>query len=99
MQVAAAEVRHSDALWDISDAGRKAVTPQRLAGFGWAGSRGDAGGRNIELKGVPPSPKDGDKGGAPVATFYELREDSLREIDHRITHPRVDNYLYAMLPP
>ena len=22
----------------------------------------------------------------------------MREIDHRITHPRVDNYLYAMLP-
>ena len=23
---------------------------------------------------------------------------NLREIDHKITHPRVDNYLYAMLP-
>ena len=28
--------------------------------------------------------------------FYEV---PLREIDHKITHPRVDNYLYAMLPP
>jgi len=27
-----------------------------------------------------------------------LHEGSLREIDHKITHPRVDNYLYAMLP-
>ena len=23
----------------------------------------------------------------------------MREVDHNITHPRVDNYLYAMLPP
>ena len=23
----------------------------------------------------------------------------MREVDHKITHPRVDNYLYAMLPP
>ena len=49
-KLAAAEVRHSDALRDVSAAGGKAGATQGTAGRGRAGSGGDAGRRDAGVK-------------------------------------------------